>query len=110
MEKPSAKGYAVLGEAHCNARNFEKAEEAWRMGLESDPRSEVVYRGMALCFGWTGQLRKSLNAYKKILEINPEATFTYHEMARLHYELNEPDRAKELWNKAMDVFPLKADV
>ena len=71
----------TLGLAYAFGRQYDKAVNAYKAGLELAPRAAHIYANMAIAYAWAGkygEAMKSLNASMAIDSTSVQATARKH--------------------------------
>jgi len=72
------------------------AEAAFRRAVALDPKLDRAWYGMALTFIQQGRLEDAVAALKKNTELQPLSPFGWYQLARVHANRKEPDKARRI--------------
>jgi len=96
---------ALLGEAYVQAKDYAKAEKAFRRAMELEPRDPGYRRGLARALQAAGKQKEALEEYLKLIEIEPDESESYLRAAQIYRQQNELDEAEDLLAKAREHAP-----
>ena len=72
------------------------AEAAFRQALGLDPRLDRAWYGLALTLIQQGRLEDAVAALKKNTELQPLSPFGWYQLARVHANRQEPEKARRI--------------
>jgi tetratricopeptide (TPR) repeat protein len=72
------------------------AEIAFRAALELDEKLDRAWYGLGLVLVRQRRLEESLGAFKRNTELQSMSPFAWYQMARVHMELGQPEKALEV--------------
>jgi len=101
----SAALYDLLGDAHTQAHDFAKAENAYRKAVDLDPSELSHLRGLAQTLFSEEKYQEALDAYQKLADLMPDDSDNYLRIAQIYRELNQLDKAEESLLKARQSNP-----
>jgi glucose repression mediator protein len=90
-----------LGRLHKDAERYPLAYEAYRQAVSRDSRNCAFWNSIGLLYAEIGQLRDSLDAYTRALQLVPNCAVVWYNLASL-YEAGGTDASESL-KKAQDL-------
>lgn len=75
-------------------KDYQGAIEYWLKVLEREPQDLATHIMVAQCYEWMEQFSESLNAARRILNVEPTNPFCLRLAARASAELGEHDQAR----------------
>ncbi len=72
------------------------AEAAFRRALDLEPKLDRAWYGLALTLIQQGRLEDAVVALKKNTELQPLSPFGWYQLARVHANRKEPEKAKRI--------------
>src|SRR5713226_623506 len=103
VHSPSPVLLDLLGDAHTQAHDLEKAENAYRKAVELDPSELSHQRGLGQTLMAEEKFPVALTVYQKLADLMPDDAHIYLEMHQL-------DRAEESLLKARQYAPVSLEV
>jgi tetratricopeptide (TPR) repeat protein len=74
----------------------QEAEQAFRAAIQIDEKMDRAWYGLGLVLVRQQRFEESLVAFKRNTELQSMSPYAWYQMARVHMEMNEPDRALEV--------------
>lgn len=102
--------YDLLGDAYSQAKDYTKAEAAYRKAMEGDPDSADHVRGLAQALLAQDKYPEALEQYKKLSELEPGTAENYIRMAQLYRRLGKFDQAESSLLRAKQLAPGNLEV
>jgi tetratricopeptide (TPR) repeat protein len=100
----------LLGDAHTQAHELGKAEEAYRKAAELDPSELSHQRGLGQTLLAEEKYAEALAVYQKLSDMMPDDSDVYLRIAQIYRELHQPDKAEENLMKARQYAPGSLEV
>ena len=100
----------LLGDAHTQAHELEKAEEAYRKAAELDPSELSHQRGLGQTLLAEEKYSEALKVYEKLSDVMPDDSDVYLRIAQIYRELHQLDRAEQNLVKARQYAPGSLEV
>jgi len=100
----------LLGDAHTQAKELAKAEQAYRKAMALDPSELSHQRGLAQTLLAEEKYSDALAAYQKLADLMPDDPDVYLRIAQIYRELHELDKAEENLVKARQYSPGSLEV
>jgi tetratricopeptide (TPR) repeat protein len=100
----------LLGDAYTQAKQFAKAEEAYRKAVELDPSELSHLRGLGQTLLAEGKYSDALVTYQKLADVMPDDADVYLRIAQIYRELHQLDKAEENLLKARQYAPGSLEV
>src|SRR6266566_3090663 len=100
----------LLGDAHTQAHNLEKAEKAYRKAVELDPSEVSHQRGLGQTLLAEEKYSEALKVYEKLADVMPDDSDVYLRIAQIYRELHQLDKAEENLVKARQYAPGSLEV
>jgi tetratricopeptide (TPR) repeat protein len=72
------------------------AEAAFRRALELDPKLDRAWYGLGLALIRQGRLDEAVGALKRNTELQPMSPFGWYQLARVHANRSEPEKARKI--------------
>src|SRR6266849_4122858 len=95
----------LLGDAHSQAHQLAKAEEAYRKAAELDPSEASHQRGLGQTLLAEEKYAEALKVYQKLSDVMPDDSDVYLRIAQIYRELHQLDKAEENLVKARQYAP-----
>src|SRR6266571_6576443 len=95
----------LLGDAHTQAHDLEKAEKAYRKAAELDPSEPSHQRGLGQTLLAEEKYAEALKVYQKLADVMPDDSDVYLRIAQIYRELHRLDKAEENLVKARQYAP-----
>jgi tetratricopeptide (TPR) repeat protein len=107
-EPEHAPSLMMLGQVQVDNKDYEKARESFRRGLNV-PRDTPFtlgnraagYERLGLVCSWTGRMEEALEAFRQALDANPRLTDAYMHCARVLKQLNRGDEAIAVYRRGV---------
>src|SRR6266702_141362 len=100
----------LLGDAHTQAHELPKAEEAYRKAAELDPSELSHQRGLGQTLLAEEKYAEALQVYQKLSDVMPDDSDVYLRIAQIYRELHQLDKAEENLVKARQYAPGSLEV
>src|SRR5712664_4217803 len=100
----------LLGDAHTQAHELAKAEEAYRKAVELDPSELSHQRGLGQTLLAEEKYSEALKVYQKLSDVMPDDSDVYLRIAQIYRELHQLDKAEENLVKARQFAPGSLEV
>jgi tetratricopeptide (TPR) repeat protein len=100
----------LLGDAHMQAHELAKAEEAYRRAVEVDPSELSHQRGLGQTLLAEEKYPEALKVYEKLSDVMPDDSDVYLRIAQIYRELHQLDKAEENLVKARQYAPGSLEV
>jgi tetratricopeptide (TPR) repeat protein len=84
----------LLGDAYAQSHNYTKAERAYRHAVEDDPDDVTHRRGLAQTLLSEEKYAEALEQFKKLIELEPDASENYLRMSQIYRHMNQLDKAE----------------
>ena len=73
-----------------------RAEAAFRRALALDPKLDRAWYGLGLSLIRQGRLDDAVDALKRNTELQPMSPFGWYQLARVHVDRSEPEKARRI--------------
>jgi len=100
----------LLGDAHAQAHDLGKAEEAYRKAADLDPSEPSHQRGLGQTLLAEEKYSEALKVYQKLSELMPDDSDVYLRIAQIYRELHQLDKAEQNLVKARQYAPGSLEV
>ena len=100
----------LLGDAHTQAHDLAKAEEAYRKAAELDPSEPSHQRGLGQTLLAEEKYPEALKVYEKLSDLMPDDSDVYLRIAQIYRELHQLDKAEQNLVKARQYAPGSLEV
>jgi tetratricopeptide (TPR) repeat protein len=100
----------LLGDAHTQAHDLAKAEEAYRRAVEVDPSELSHQRGLGQTLLAEEKYPEALKVYEQLSDVMPDDSDVYLRIAQIYRELHQLDKAEENLVKARQYAPGSLEV
>jgi tetratricopeptide (TPR) repeat protein len=100
----------LLGDAHTQAHELAKAEEAYRKATEIDPSEPSHQRGLGQTLLAEEKYPEALKVYEKLSDLMPDDSDVYLRIAQIYRELHQLDKAEQNLVKARQYAPGSLEV
>jgi tetratricopeptide (TPR) repeat protein len=97
--------YDLLGDAYTQAKDYPKAEDAYRKAIELDPDDPGHRHGLAQALLSENKYAEALEQFKKLAELEPGTAENYLRMAQLDRRLGQFDDAESNLQHAKQLAP-----
>lgn len=84
LNSQSAEGNVCLGVVHRGTGDYQAAVSDFQMAVETDPKNDEGYRGLASAFVELGRMQDAEATYKKAISIHPQYANGYSRLASLY--------------------------
>jgi tetratricopeptide (TPR) repeat protein len=109
-ESSSPEVYDLLGDAYSQAKDYAKAEDAYRKAVEEDPDDPGHLHGLAQALMAEDKYAEALEQFKRLTEIEPSTSENYLRMAQLYRRLGKFDQAEASLLRAKQLAPGSLEV
>jgi tetratricopeptide (TPR) repeat protein len=109
-ESSSPEIYDLLGDAYSQAKDYPKAEDAYRKAVEEDPDDPGHLHGLAQALMAEDKYAEALEQFKRLTEIEPSTSENYLRMAQLYRRLGKFDQAEASLLRAKQLAPGSLEV
>jgi tetratricopeptide (TPR) repeat protein len=100
----------LLGDAHTQAHDLEKAENAYRKAVELDPSELSHQRGLGQTLLAEEKYPEALKVFEKLSDVMPDDSDVYLRIAQIYRELHQLDKAEQNLVKARQYAPGSLEV
>jgi tetratricopeptide (TPR) repeat protein len=100
----------LLGDAHAQAHDLEKAESAYRKAAELDPSELSHQRGLGQTLLAEEKYPEALKVFEKLSDVMPDDSDVYLRIAQIYRELHQLDKAEQNLVKARQYAPGSLEV
>jgi len=100
----------LLGDAHSQAHDLEKAESAYRKAVELDPSELSHQRGLGQTLLAEEKYPEALKVFEKLSDVMPDDSDVYLRIAQIYRELHQLDKAEQNLVKARQYAPGSLEV
>lgn len=104
-ENGNHKTHFILGELFEETKQFEKAEEEFKICVKLDPRFTKGFERLGKVLLKTGKKEESLECFKTLERLNPEEYSGYYYQGTINYSLGHKEKAVEYFRKAAELKP-----
>jgi tetratricopeptide (TPR) repeat protein len=109
-QSSSPEVYDLLGDAYSQAKDYPKAEDAYRKAVEEDPDDPGHLHGLAQALMAEDKYAEALEQFKRLTEIEPSTSENYLRMAQLYRRLGKFDQAEASLLRAKQLAPGSLEV
>lgn len=78
---------------------FERAAEAFRRSIDRYSKDPLPWLFLGRCESELGQFTQAIEALESSIRLQPDLRLAYYQLARLHSQYGDKERAKELFQK-----------
>lgn len=104
----SAAEFKEVGNKHLQAKEFDKAIEAYTQAIALDPSNHVFYSNRSAAYLSKGDAQNALNDGLKCTEVNPSFAKGYSRHGAALHALKKYDEAMAVYEKGLQVAPSDA--
>lgn len=104
-DSASPEVYDLLGDAYTQAKNYAKAEEAYRKAVDEDPDDAGHRHGLAQALLSQDKYAGALEQFQRLAELEPGTSDNYLRMAQLYRRLGKFDQAESSLLRAKQLAP-----
>lgn len=97
--------YDLLGDAYSQAKDFPKAEEAYKQAVAGDPDDPGHRHGLAQALMSQDKYAQALEQFQKLAELEPGTSDNYLRAAQLYRRLGQFDQAQTALERAKQLAP-----
>jgi tetratricopeptide (TPR) repeat protein len=109
-DSSSPEVYDLLGDAYSQAKEYAKAEEAYRKAVEQDPDDPGHLHGLAQALMAQDKYTEALEQFKRLAQVEPGTAENYLRMAQLYRRLGKFDQAESSLLHAKQLAPGSLEV
>jgi tetratricopeptide (TPR) repeat protein len=109
-QSSSPEVYDLLGDAYSQAKDYAKAEDAYRKAVEADPDDPGHLHGLAQALMAEDKYADALEQFKRLTEIEPSTSENFLRMAQLYRRLGKFDQAESSLLRAKQLAPGSLEV
>jgi tetratricopeptide (TPR) repeat protein len=109
-QSSSPEVYDLLGDAYSQAKDYPKAEDAYRKAVEEDPDDPGHLHGLAQALMAEDKYADALEQFKRLTEIEPSTSENFLRMAQLYRRLGKFDQAEASLLRAKQLAPGSLEV
>jgi tetratricopeptide (TPR) repeat protein len=109
-ESSSPEVYDLLGDAYSQAKDYPKAEDAYRKAVEEDPDDPGHLHGLAQALMAEDKYADALEQFKRLTEIEPSTSENFLRRAQLYRRLGKFDHAEASLLRAKQLAPGSLEV
>src|ERR1700691_3789428 len=109
-ESSSPEVYDLLGDAYSQAKDYAKAEDAYRKAVEEDPDDPGHLHGLAQALMAEDKYAEALEQFKRLTGIEPSTSENYLRIAQLYRRLGKFDQAEASLLRAKQLAPGSLEV
>ena len=109
-QSSSPEVYDLLGDAYSQAKDYAKAEDAYRKAVEEDPDDPGHLHGLAQALMAEDKYADALEQFKRLTEIEPSTSENFLRMAQLYRRLGKFDQAEASLLRAKQLAPGSLEV
>ena len=91
------------GLAFYHLGQFRRCAGAFRKSIQLHPHDPLPWLFLGRCEAESGNFKESINAFETLIKGDPDFSPAYFQLARLHVEYGDKERAKELFQKVADL-------
>ncbi|MGC2331909.1 MAG: tetratricopeptide repeat protein [Candidatus Acidiferrales bacterium] len=102
--------YDLLGDAYTQAKDYPKAEDAYRKAIALDPDDPGHRHGLAQALLSENKYAEALEQFKKLAELEPGTAENYLRMAQLDRRLGQYDDAESNLQHAKQLAPGSVEI
>ena len=102
--------YDLLGDAYTQAKDYAKAEDAYRKAIDLDPDDPGHRHGLAQALLSENKYADALAQFKKLTELEPGTAENYLRMAQLDRRLGQYDDAESNLQHAKQLAPGSVEI
>jgi tetratricopeptide (TPR) repeat protein len=102
---PDPSYYKTLGNTYYKDKNYEKAEEIYTEILKTDPDNTNILFRMGVACAFNLQYEDAKGYFNRVLTFEPDNEIIYHNLAIVHKELFEWEKAIECLVKSIELKP-----
>lgn len=85
--------------------DWQNEDTLWFATAKVSPSGQVIHNNLGDVYGRQGNFEKSVEEFKKAIEINPLYAEAYHNLANTYQEMNQKNLAIENYQKALALNP-----
>jgi len=97
--------YDLLGDAYSQAKDYAKAEEAYRQAIAGDPDDPGHRHGLAQALMSEGKYAEALEQFNKLTELEPGTSDNFLSAAQIYMQLGKYDEAASSLARAKQLAP-----
>jgi tetratricopeptide (TPR) repeat protein len=93
----------IFKDVCCNEVDLEKKRVLLEKELDGKFEDLIKTKELAVIYHYTGEDKKAIEIYEKLLKNHPEDTNVLAFLGYLHYELDELEEAIDYFNRSLDI-------
>lgn len=97
--------YQSLGAIYLDMKDDEKAQEAWKKGLQLNPKSSGLLYNLGLLYLRKSQLPEAKEFFHKALHYDPDLYYAHYSLGYVLEEEGQTDAAIKAYKKAVNLEP-----
>jgi tetratricopeptide (TPR) repeat protein len=97
--------YDLLGDAYTQAKQYPKAEDAYRKAVDMDPEDPGHRHGLADTLYTENKYNEALDQYKKLTQLEPGTSENYLRLSQLYRQLGQFSDAESALMRAKQLSP-----
>lgn len=102
---PQEDFYYNLGEVLVSLEEWQKALEAFKTVLKTDPNDGNCFFNMGLCYYHLEQKNQAIDNFQKAINLNSKDIFAYFYLGNLYQEQGLTNFAEENYRKVLEISP-----
>lgn len=97
--------YLYIGSSYFDLSIYDKANEAYKKGLEYNPKNHSLLSNLGLSYSLMGDPERSIEYYRDSLDIKPDNSYAHNNIGLYNYERGNHFEALESLEKAIKINP-----
>lgn len=97
--------YLYIGSSYFDLSIYDKANEAYKKGLEYNPKNHSLLSNLGLSYSLMGDPERSIEYYRASLDIKPDNSYAHNNVGLYNYEKGNHFEALESLEKAIKINP-----
>ena len=86
-------------------RDFDESLKYYKEALEVDRNNEFIHNSMASIYRQNGEFTSAKMHLNESINIDDKNAITYYNYGNLLVDMEKPDEAKEMYNRALEINP-----
>lgn len=108
--RPNGQAYYNLGQLYADARQFTKAEDAYRSALEHRPNDTGALINLGVLHMRSGHMQDAVSLFLNAIEINPLLSVAYFNLGTAYEHMGNTEEARRAYEKVLESDPEDAEV